>query len=97
MLIRVENWRIWLDQWLTSQFAGKKAWLVKLTSQTDSLQKQLDSSDGLFIPASEASCGIGVQGVANSVVSCLSPPRGLRWEKFWASGKVKVDAQNVLH
>ena len=58
--------------------------------------RQLDFLLGRY-PASEASCGIGVQGVANSVVSCLSPPRGLHWEKFLASGKVGVDAQNVLH
>ena len=50
----------------------------------------------IIIPASEASCGIGVKGVANSVVSPLSPPRGLHWYKFKASGQVRVDAQNVL-
>ena len=50
-----------------------------------------------FYPASEASCGMGVQGVAIRVVSSLSPPRGLHWEGFKASGKVKVDVENVLH
>ena len=40
---RAENLRLWLDQQLTSQIAGKKAWMVNFTSQTDSLWKHLDS------------------------------------------------------